>query len=216
MEEAEVRDDASPVMYMACLDHQGGQIWESAFTAPIVSSPVIYGATSASSVLCVANNQGSIICHNAKTGAYIGDLQEEEAETPTRLLAFQPPDTARTWVVRATRTSAALRPLHVSDESDDEKNKGWSRLMPECTALAVLPNQGGVAFGTAAGAVYAFDLEGRLLWESRQGACPVIALVLFPDPDTLNAYYCAVSTADHVTRILHIREDLIIPEYVEM
>ncbi len=217
VEEEAAGGKTSPVMYMACYDHQGGPIWDTGLATPIAYGPILHGAaTPASSVLCVADNQGKIICHNAETGVRTGEDQGEDAEPPTALLAFQARDTARNWVVSATRTSAALRPLHVSDESDDENDRGWSRRMPECTALAVLLNQDGVALGTADGAVYAFDLEGKLLWESHQGACPVTSLVLFPDPDTLNAYYCAVSTNDHVTRILHIRGDLIIPAHVEM
>lgn len=197
---------------LSAYDHLGNVLWTTELEHPVSCEPALHGsAEHAQPVVCTADASGAVRCFNTITGTPMAAIHTGESTPITALAAFEPGQSDNILSVYATETRVAAAPVRPSDADGHPAIPLWAKAIRATTTLTPLPNGAGIAVGAADGAVYALDPNGNIRWESHTGAGAVKSLLFVQDHRQRNAYFCVVASADHLLRILHIREDRIAP-----
>jgi len=183
-------------------------VWEESLeTFPAFPPIILTPKNAAIHLICMLHENNALTLLNAKNGAAI--LESELASGSPKL---QPrfwqgfPESAMAVAI------ADAEAISLYNIKGEELVPAWAQQLAGITALAPLPNGSGVAIGNSEGDLFAYDLQGNLLWEEHRSAASITGIFFYPYPKVKSACLCVITSCSNGLRGLKISQTMTIPE----
>lgn len=183
-------------------------VWEESLeTFPAFPPIIVTPKNAATSLICLLQKNHALTLLNAKNGSAILESESASGLSPNHYCVIQGFSEGAMAVAIADAEEISLYNI---------KNEGlvpaWKQQLAGITALAALPNGSGVAIGNSEGDLFAYDLQGNLIWEEHRSTASVTGIFFYAYPKGKGACLCVITSRSNGLRGLKISQTMMIPE----